>query len=353
VIKNLQTQSGAKRNRELRIGFVPLTDCAPLVMAQELGLFRKQGLRVRLQRELGWATIRDKIIYGELDGAHALAAMPVAAALGLGSIKCECLTGLVLSLHGNAITLSTELHKRGVRDGVSLRDEISRRRREKIFTFAAVAPFSSHYFLLRKWLVKSGIDPECDVRIVIVPPPQMAANLKEGHLDGFCVGEPWNTVAAQAKTGWRVANSADLDPGHPEKVLMARADFAEKREPEHLALLAALLEACAFCDRPENHEQIAATLAEPQFVGVSRAALRPGLRGEIRAVFSEQDANEPFDRRMAWIMEQMRSCATAVDPSVFNASLRRRVYRLDIFEKAVRLSQSTKLPAQTLCENAC
>src|SRR5438128_6989923 len=169
----------------LRLGFVPLTDCAPLAMAQELGLFRKYGLRVNLRRELGWATIRDKIIYGELDAAHALAAMPVAATLGLSSIRCDCLTGLVLNLHGNAITLANDLRKRGVCDGASLRKLILESRKEKTFTFAAVAPYSSHLFLLRTWLASHGIAPGQDVRIVIVPPPQMVANLKAGHLDGF------------------------------------------------------------------------------------------------------------------------------------------------------------------------
>src|SRR5258706_1332861 len=135
--------------RSLRVGFVPLTDCAPLVMAHELGLFRKHGLNVALSRELGWATVRDKIIYGELDAAHALAAMPLAATLGLGSIQCDCLTALVLSLHGNAITLSNDLWRRGVRHGVSLRQEIVRSRGEKAFVFGTVHPVSSHHYLLR------------------------------------------------------------------------------------------------------------------------------------------------------------------------------------------------------------
>src|SRR5436190_6084016 len=165
-------------HRMLRLGFVPLADCAPLVMAHELGLFGKYGLKVALQRQLGWATVRDKIIHGELDAAHALAAMPLAATLGLGSIRCECITALVLNLHGNAITLSNDLRKRGVRDAETLRKEIIRSRREKMFTFGAVFPFSSHRHLLRQWLAASGIDPERDVRVAIVPPPQMVANLK-------------------------------------------------------------------------------------------------------------------------------------------------------------------------------
>src|SRR6185437_13906564 len=254
---------------------------APLVMAHELGLFKKYGLRVKLHRELGWATIRDKVIHGELDAAHALAAMPVAATLGLNSIVCDCVTGLVLNLHGNAITLSNNLREHGVRDGASLKQTLLRLRGEKTFTFGAVASFSSHYFLLRKWLMDSGIHPERDVRIVIVPPPQMVTNLKAGHLDGFCVGEPWNSVTVQSRVGWCVAVSAELAPGHPEKVLMVRCDFVEKRAEEHTALLAALLEACTFCDEPQNHAQLFATLARPEYVGVAESALRRGIGREF------------------------------------------------------------------------
>src|ERR1019366_4359180 len=218
--------------RKLRLGFVPLTDCAPLVMAEELGLFHKFGLNVALSRELGWATIRDKIIHRELDAAHALAAMPVAATLGLGSIACDCLTALVLNLNGNAITLANDLWKRGVRDGKTLREEIVRSRREKTYTFGVVFPFSSHRHLLRRWFAANGIDSERDVRIVVVPPPQMVANLKAGNLDGFCVGEPWNSVAVQSRVGWIAATSSELDSQHPEKVLMVRGDFAAKRSEE-------------------------------------------------------------------------------------------------------------------------
>ena len=269
------------KETKLRVGFVPLTDCAPLVMAQELGLYKKFGVNVELSRELGWATIRDKIIHCELDAAHALAAMPVAATLGLGSVACDCLTALVLNLNGNAITLSNDLWQRGVRDGKTLREEIIRARREKIFTFGVVFSFSSHRHLLRRWFAAHGIEAERDVRIVVVPPPQMVANLKTGNLDGFCVGEPWNSVAVQARGGWIAATSSELDALHPEKVLMVRSDFAAKRHEEHVALVAALLEACEFCDQPENHERIIATLARPEFVGADATALRHGINGEL------------------------------------------------------------------------
>ena len=161
------------RSQPLRLGFVPLIDAAPMVMAQELGLFAKHGLDVQLRRQPGWATVRDKILYGDLDAAHALAVMPFAATLGLGSIRSDCVTALVLSLHGNAITLSSDLRLRGVRDARTLRAEIERNRGRKTLTFGVVLTWSSHNFLLRQWLASGGIDPDKDVRIVVVPPAAM------------------------------------------------------------------------------------------------------------------------------------------------------------------------------------
>ncbi|MBC8096778.1 MAG: ABC transporter substrate-binding protein [Akkermansiaceae bacterium] len=339
----------------LKLGFVPLADCAPIVMAQELGLFRKHGLRVMLNRELGWATIRDKVIHGELDAAHALAAMPVAATLGLGSIECACLTALVLNLNGNAITLSNDLYRQGVRDGAGLRERIIASRHKQTFTFGIVSNFSSHNFLLRKWLSSAGINPDRDVRIVVVPPPQMVANLKAGHLDGFCVGEPWNSVAVQAKAGWCVATSAELQPGHPEKVLMVRRDFAETRNDEHLALVAALLEACEFCEAPEHRDQLLEVLKRPEYVNVPAEALRRGFEGRfdfghgnVRAVrdfcvFHQEHSNEPSSDKAAWVFQLIRSVNMCKHPAALNFALGRNVFRADLFEQAAALRCSNQL----------
>jgi ABC-type nitrate/sulfonate/bicarbonate transport system substrate-binding protein len=339
--------------RKLRVGFVPLTDCAPLVMAHELGLFRKYGLNVELSRELGWATIRDKVIHGELEAAHAVAGMPVAATLGLGSIPCDCLTALVLNLHGNAITLSSRLWKAGVRDGGGLRQEILRLRREKTFVFGVVYPFSSHNYLLRDWLAAAGIHPDREVRIVVVPPPQMAANLKAGHLDGFCAGEPWNSVAVQSGAGWCAATSAELAPGHPEKVLMVRRDFAEKRGEQHLALVAALLEACEFCDAPDHREQIVATLARPAYVNVPAAELRRGFSPEFELghaevrhipnfnVFHRHNANAPTGDKATWVLKWLRASGLCVDSSALSFARVSGLFRTDIFDQALSLRNET------------
>ncbi len=333
---------------KLRLGFVPLTDCAPLVMAQELGLFKKYGLQVQLSRELGWATVRDKIAHGEIDAAHALAAMPLAATLGLGSIACDCLTALVLNLNGNAITLSNDLWQRGARDGRSLREEIFRSRREKTLTFGVVFPFSSHRQLLRNWLAAHGIDPERDVRFVVVPPPQMVANLKAGHLDGFCAGEPWNSLAVHARAGWIAATSADLDPGHPEKVLMVRREFAERRPAEHLALVSALLEACEFCAQPENRARVATKLARPEFVGVPVEILKRGLAGQLDCgcglvrhiddfcVFHREDANNPSGDKAAWAWQLVRASGLCPNPGALNFAFVQNCFRPDLFGQAIQ-----------------
>jgi ABC-type nitrate/sulfonate/bicarbonate transport system substrate-binding protein len=319
----------------LRVGFVPLTDCAPLVMAQELSLFQKHNLHVSLQRELGWATVRDKIIHGELDAAHALAPMPLAAALGLGSVPSDCVTGLVLSLNGNGITVSTQLFDSCFKRKTPFLDEVRRLRNEKTFTFGVVAPFSSHRHLLRKWLKAQRIDPERDVHVVVVPPPQMVANLKAGNLDGFCAGEPWNSAATTAYAGVCVATSDELDPGHPEKVLMVRREFAENRAPEHIGLVAALVEACEWCAAPGNREQLVATLARPEYVGVPSTTLRHGV--EEFCLFPDRTNAGPSDDKLAWTLALMRSSGLCPRPELLNMPLARRAARLDHFERAVCL----------------
>jgi ABC-type nitrate/sulfonate/bicarbonate transport system substrate-binding protein len=203
--------------------------------------------------------------------------------------------------------------------------------------------------LLRQWLSAAGIQPDRDVRIVVVPPPQMVPNLKAGHLDGFCVGEPWNSVAIRAGQGSVVAVSAELEPYHPEKVLMVRREFAEQRAPEHLGLIAALLEACAYCDQPANHEHITAVLARPDYVAVPAEVLRSGLSGHFNftrgagrsisdfCIFHRHDANEPSADKAGWVMRSLRIGGLCKDPSLLSAALGRRVFRADIFAAAQRL----------------
>lgn len=350
---NWNLKSFMSRRRSLRLGFVPLTDCAPIAMAQELGLFRKYGLNVTLHRELGWASVRDKIVTGELDASQAVVGMPFGLALGSGNTQCDCVTGLVINLHGNAITLSNELWQHGVRDGESLRRVVERLRPARGLTFAVVFSMSSHHFLLRGWLRAAGIDPDRDVRIVVVPPPQMPDVLNAGHIDGFCAGEPWNTVAVQARVGWCVATSAELMPGHPEKLLLVRREFAEQCAEAHEALIAALLEACAFCDAAANHDSVARVLSRRQFLDLAPDALRPGLSGELdcghgqfRNIgnflrFHQPDANEPSARKAGWVTQHLRA-ANLFTAAELTPSLSRAIFRCDIYDRACALRSATQ-----------
>ncbi|MBV8223952.1 MAG: ABC transporter substrate-binding protein [Verrucomicrobia bacterium] len=214
-----RTRSLRRRPATIRIGYVPLMDAAPLIAADALGYFEQTGLRVSLEEELGWGSIRERIVYGELDAAHAPGGLLFSILLGIDAPPRSVQTDLVLNLQGNAITLSRRVWQKGVTDAESLRMMIRSEAPHKP-KFAVVSPYSSHIFLLQKWLRTAGIDPEADVRTTILPPPLVVEHMQEGYIDGFCAGEPWNSVAALGGDGWIAATSASLAPGHPEKILV-------------------------------------------------------------------------------------------------------------------------------------
>jgi ABC-type nitrate/sulfonate/bicarbonate transport system substrate-binding protein len=333
-------------SKPLRVGFLPLTDCAPLVMARELGLFTRYGLDVQLCREVSWSSIQDKIVHGALDAAHAPAAMPFATNLGFQTPRPVCTTGLVLSLEGTAITISRALRERGVRDAVTLREEIRKNHGRRTFTFAAVFPYSSQNFLLRQWLSSGGIDPDRDVRIVMMPPIHLFPTLRLGHIDGYCVGEPWTSLAVEARVGWCVATSAELSPRHPEKVLLVRQDFAEHRAEEHHLLIAALIEACAFCDKREHRQHISDTLARPEYVNAPADCLKACLVGPFDyghrrveshpdfMIFSRFRANEPGPDKAAWVLGHLHTMGLIKDLSVLQSQAVRSAFRADLYLKA-------------------
>jgi ABC-type nitrate/sulfonate/bicarbonate transport system substrate-binding protein len=346
------------RGGPIRIGFVPLCDCAPVAMAHELGLFTAQGLRVELSREVGWATIRDKLVMRDVEAAHAPAAMVLGISLGLGSFKVPCVTALVLNIHGNAITLSNRLWQAGVRDAASLRDYIRSNRNGSMLTFGVAFSCSSHNFLLQKWLRAGGLDPEREVNVVVVPPPQMAANLKSCNLDGYCVGEPWNSVAVVQRAGWVAATSSDIALRHPEKVLLVRADFAESRHDEHRRLIAALREACEFCEQPGNRERVARTLAAPKYLNTSKEALRRSLSGPFKFsqervepvpgfhVFAGSEVNEPSPDKAAWVRDSLVESGVLPKSNGLDQNRLASMFRLDLFQSSLATTNpSIAVPA--------
>jgi two-component system, oxyanion-binding sensor len=339
----------AASSRPLRVGFVPLTDAAPLLVARAFGMFERHGVSVLLSREVGWATVRDKITYRELDAAHALAGMLCATQLGCGCPPCDVLTALVFNLHGNGITLSRRLADAGVRDAAGLRDEVRRRRGERRLTFGVVFPWSSHHLQLLDWLRAARVDPVQDVRIVVVPPAQMFRNLVAGTLDGYCAGEPWNSLAAREGAGVVAAWSAVQDRGHMEKVLMVRADFAAKHAVEHTALVAALLEACLWCDEPQNREALVQLLALRENLDLPAEVIAPALVGPLApapggtpdasdaVIFHRRDANEPMPALGNRLLNQLVE-AGLVPAGSADKEISRRLFRKDLFLTAQQQS---------------
>lgn len=334
-------------SRPLRLGFLALNDAAPLIVAQEHGLFRKFGLRVELSREIGWATVRDKIIYGELDGAHALGGMVISTTLGLNCPPCPCLTACVLTLNGDAITLSEKLWKRDIRDAHGFREELLRARNSHVYVFGVVYPHSAQRIHLNDWLRPAGIDPDRDVRVVVVPPSQLCRNLAAGTIDGFCAGDPWNSLAVSEQTGWIVATGAELNPGHPEKVFMVRSSFAESRHEEHLALVAALTESAALCETPEFRADLPKLLSRREYLNVSSATIRLGLAGPFHRghgqttatddfiVFHRDRANDPTPARGAWLIERLKRHELIPSSVHVPSDLVRRTFRTDLFHQAI------------------
>jgi ABC-type nitrate/sulfonate/bicarbonate transport system substrate-binding protein len=345
----------AKRREPLRIGYLPVSDCAPLVYAHEAGLFARYDLNVELWRETRWADVRDKVIQGAFEAGHAPAPIPFLAALGIDSDHCACVSALVLNLEGNAITISRRLWEAGVRDAPTLRQHIYENWGKRTLTFASGSTFSSQYYLLRKWLKSADIAPGREIRLVTVPPAQMFPTLKLGYIDGFCVGEPWTSLTAHAQEGHCVATSAGLAPLHPEKVLMVRQSFSQGRSSEHERLLAALIEACAFCDQPGSRPVLAEMLAHPHYLNTPIECLQPPgpSHSDLPAplsldIFRRYQANDPTDEKAAWTMELLYDLLDQHPADLCNplrAPVLKNIFRRDLYERANALAAIPELPA--------
>ncbi|MBD1851534.1 nitrate ABC transporter ATP-binding protein [Leptolyngbya sp. FACHB-711] len=333
----------------LEIGFIPLTDCAPLAVAKEKGFFQMHGLeQVTLSREPGWKAIADGIMSGRLDAAQMVAGMPLALSLGMkGMQPTPIVTGMVLSRNGNAITLSKRFYNEGVRSLADLKAAIDRNR-DKVLTLAVVHPASMHNLMLRHWLASGGIDPNQDVNIVMIPPAQMVSALKTGAIDGYCAGEPWNSRAVQEGLGFVIATDLDIWSGHLEKVLGVREDWANRYPQTHIALVKALLEACEYCDDRRNREEIAEILARPEYIGVSVDYIRPGLvtpydRGMGEAPssllrynqFYVDRTNCPYRVEGLWVMTQLARWGITPFPRNW-VDVLERTRRVDVFGAAAR-----------------
>lgn len=338
--------------RKLNLGFLPLTNCAPLAVAKEKGFFQKHGIEeVNFTVEENWDAIAQGIATGRLDAAPMVAGMPLAMTLGIIPIKgaeidgVSVITPLVLSRNGNAITLSNHFLAQGVRTLKDLKQAIAETK-DKVYTFGIVHESSMHNFLLRYWLASGGIDPDRDVNLVVIPPQQMVKQLKAGNIDGYCVGEPWNCRAIYEGLGFAIATDLDIWPGNPDKVLGVREDWANEFPQTHIALLKALLEAGEYCEDRRNREEIINLLCQPQYVGVSAEYIRPGFLGHYNTgsgasaqilprfnQFHYDNTNCPGRVEGLWILTQMARWGLTPFPKNWIEILE-KVRRVDLFSEA-------------------
>jgi NitT/TauT family transport system ATP-binding protein len=347
------------RPYEIVAGFMPLLDSAILVASFAKGFAAAEGIELTLVRETSWASIRDRMAVGHFQVAHLLAPMPIAANLGLTPFAARTIAPIALGLGGNAITVSNGLWGRMAAHGATadldpsisgraLREAIKEQggQRHGPLRFAVVHPFSGHNYELRYWLAACGIDPERDIEIVYVPPPLMADALANATIDGYCVGEPWNTAAAMASLGRIVTVKAALWRSSPEKVLGVAADWAE-REPEALrALLRALCRSAQWCADPQNHRELAAVLASHAMIDRPADWMLHGLSGVLDTgggqtsrvddffVPFARAATFPWKSHALWFYSQMVRWGQ-VAHSAANAAIARDTYRPDIYRHAL------------------
>ncbi len=344
----------------LRVGYLRLTDSAPLIVAAELGLYRRYGLDVTLQQEVSWANVRDKVAVGELDAAQMLAPLPLATSMGLGGLRAEMLTGLALSLNGNAITLGNSLSREITARGGDARESAASTARAlgaylrerdsgEHLTLASVHPFSCHTFQLRNWLQAGGIDPEHDVRIIVLPPQQMVDSLSRGSIDGFCVGEPWNTLAVHHGVGAVQATGYDIWNNVVEKVLGVTEQWHQQHPATHLRLRMALMEACGWLSQEENRKAAVTMLASPDYLDIATEFLLPSLAGqfvfgrgqtpETRPhfhVFGRFQAGFPWRSHGEWLLSQMGDTLGKQYGEEQAKSLVQASWRTDLYREAAR-----------------
>lgn len=265
----------------IKLGFIPLTDCSPIVMAKELGLFAKYGIDVVVTKEASWANVRDKLMTGELDGAHCLFSMPLSVYTGVGGkAGDEMRVAMMISSNGQAITLSKDFcGKVGFRQTAKVAPVVAAKlKAEKEVTFAMTFPGGTHDLWLRNWMAAAGVSQKT-TKIITIPPPQMVANMKVGNMDGYCVGEPWGGVAVKQGIGFTEIASQDIWRDHPEKALVVNKVFSETRREDLKNVMKAIMEACIWLDSPANRKKAAAIIGRPPYVNAPADVIEARLMG--------------------------------------------------------------------------
>ncbi|MBC2730511.1 CmpA/NrtA family ABC transporter substrate-binding protein [Thiobacillus sp.] len=270
--------SDAPEKTDVKIGFIPLTDCASVVVAAAKGFDKKYGINIIPSKEASWAAVRDKTLSGDLDAAHVLYGLVYGVHLGIGGPKQDMAVLMTLNHNGQGISLGRHLLQKEVTDGPSLARLIKAEPRE--FTFAHTFPTGTHAMWLYYWLASHGINPLTEVKTITVPPPEMVENARIGNMDGFCVGEPWNARGIFDQVSFSVASSQDVWADHPEKVLGTTAAFAKHHPNTARAMVMALLEAARYIDQPENRSEVARLISAEAYVNAPLSVIEDRFLGK-------------------------------------------------------------------------
>ena len=346
--------------RSLHIGFIPLIDAAALIVAADKGFAAAEGLDVTLVREVSWSNVRDKLNIGLFDAAHLLAPVAIASSLGLGHVKVPISAPFNLGLNGNAITVSPALHAAIMAqiDGdrfdpmataLALSRVVAARRNSgaEPLTFAMTFPFSTHNYQLRFWMAAGGIDPDEDVRLVVLPPPYMVDSLASGHVDAFCVGAPWNSIAVDLGVGHILHFVSDILARAAEKVLAVRQSWSEKNPQIVAALVRAASHAAEFIEQPQNRAEAARILSAPERIGVDAEVIQRTLDGRLKIspdgtmrasdrylLIGREGAGRPDPVQAAWLYAQMvRWGQTSISAEALQTA--KGVFRPDLYDAAL------------------
>jgi nitrate/nitrite transport system substrate-binding protein len=350
--------SDKPEKEEVKIGFIPLTDCASVVMASELGLDKKYGVKIIPTKEASWAGVRDKLVNGELDMSHVLYGLVYGVHLGTSGPKKDMAVLMNINNNGQAISLSKALADKGVVDGPTLAKFMASNKRE--YTFAGTFPTGTHAMWMHYWLAAAGINPLSEAKLITVPPPQMVANMRVGNMDGFCVGEPWNHRAIMDGIGITANTTQDIWKDHPEKVLGTTAEFTKKYPNTTRAVMMAILEASKWIDAGlQNKLKMAEVVAQKAYINTSVDAINQRILGRYQnglgktwddpnhmKFFNDGAVNFPYLSDGMWFLTQHKRWGLVKEhPEYLNVA--KQINRIDLY-KGVASALNVSVPKDVL-----
>ena len=346
--------SDAPEKKEVKVGFIPLTDCSSVVIASVMEFDKKYGIKITPSKEASWAAVRDKLVNGELDASHVLYGLMYGLQMGVGGPKKDMAVLMNLNHNGQAVTLSRKLYDKGAKDGASLAALIAKEKGD--YTFAQTFPTGTHAMWIYYWLAAYGINPFADVKTITVPPPQMVANMRVGNMDGFCVGEPWNNRAIVDRIGFTANTTQEIWKDHPEKTLGCSAEFVQKYPNTARAMTAAIIDAGRWIDASlSNRQKTADIVADRAYVNTDKDVIVARMLGrydngigktwddkDYMKFYNDGHVTFPYLSDGMWFMTQHRRWGLLKsDPDYL--AVAKQVNRLDVYRDAAAASK-TPLP---------